>query len=92
MGVYVDEIRSWWWALPPFHRGSCHLTADTEAELHELAERIGLRRVWFQPKSRPHYDLTPYGRELALAAGATFVPAKEQARQRLSRDRKGRLS
>ncbi|NUP08871.1 MAG: DUF4031 domain-containing protein [Polyangiaceae bacterium] len=82
MAVYVDEIRTWSWALPPFHRGSCHLTADTEAELHELAARIGLHRAWFQPKSRPHYDLTPAGRERALEAGAIFLTAREQILRR----------
>ena len=84
MAVYVDEIRRWWWARPPFHKGSCHLTADTEGELHELAARIGLRRWWFQPRSHPHYDLTPELREIALAAGARFVSSRVQARLRRS--------
>lgn len=87
MAVYVDEIRRWWWARPPFHRGSCHLTADSEHELHDLASRIGLHRAWFQPRSKPHYDLTPAIREHALAAGAIFMPAREQV---LLRRRSGR--
>lgn len=27
----------------------CHLTADTDEELHALAAAIGMRRSWFQP-------------------------------------------
>lgn len=82
MPVYVDEVKLFPGARPPFHLGSCHLTADTEEELHALASRIGLLRIWFQPRSSPHYDLTPALRERALAAGAVFVPARTQARLR----------
>lgn len=82
MAAYVDEIRIWHGARPPFDRGSCHLTADTLEELHDTAGRIGLLRIWFQPKSVPHYDLTPALRERALSAGAQFVPARDQARRR----------
>lgn len=86
MSVYVDEFRRW---LPIarglWHKGSSHLTSDTEAELHVFAARIGLKRGWFQADPRhPHYDLTESRREAAIAAGAVFVPAKEQARRRLA--------
>lgn len=72
---------------PPFHRGSCHLATDGDdlEELHTFAERIGLRRAWFQPKSSPHYDLVPSKRAAALAAGAVFVPGKVQARMRIAK-------
>lgn len=60
------------------------MTADTEEELHAMARTIGLRREWFQSHSVvAHYDLTPSKRDLALAHGAVFVPAKEQARKRI---------
>lgn len=85
MPVYVDEVKLFPGARPPFHLGSCHLTSDTEEELHALASRIGLLRIWFQPRSSPHYDLTPTLRERALAAGAVFVPARTQARMRRMR-------
>lgn len=83
MTVYVDEIRRWPHARPPFHRGSCHLTADTLEELHAFAKRIGMKREWFQDGRVPHYDLTPGRRAEAKLAGAVFVSAKEQARRRL---------
>lgn len=83
MTVYVDEIKHWPNARAPFHQGSCHLTADSLTELHAFALRIGLRRAWFQNHPlAPHYDLTPSRRHRALMAGATFVPACEQAKTR----------
>jgi hypothetical protein len=82
--VYVDEIRTWPHARGCFRGGSCHLTADSVYELHAFAQRIGLKRSWFQTASTPHYDLTPKTRDFAIAAGAVFVPAKEQARERLA--------
>lgn len=86
MPVYVDEIHVWPHAKGIFRKGSCHLTADTLDELHELASRIGMKRSWFQDhKIAPHYDLVPSKREKALEAGALFVPALEQARRRRSK-------
>lgn len=66
MSVYVDDEQIRW-------RGKawCHLVADTLAELHEFAERLDLRREWFQSKSRyPHYDVTLSMRDKALRMGA----------------------
>ena len=54
------------------------MIADTEAELHLLAERIGMRREWYQGD---HYDLRPDGRALALAFGAKEMPTREMARR-----------
>ena len=53
MTVYVDDMRA------PFGRlVMCHMIADTPAELHAMADRIGVARKWFQNKgSGPHYDI-----------------------------------
>ncbi len=85
MSVYVDEFKHYGpTKIRCFKAGSSHMTADTLEELHALAARIGLQREWFQPHwSAPHYDLTESKREKALAAGAVFVPAREQARKRV---------
>jgi len=86
--IMVDELRRWPHAKPPFDRGSSHLTVENALnpraldELHAFAASIGLQRRWFQRKSWPHYDLTPARREAALKAGAVFVPAKEQVKER----------
>ncbi len=85
MSVYVDELRNVGAFRGPrcFRDGACHLTADTFAELHAMAERIGMRPAWFQNGLVPHYDLTKSRREKALQCGAVFVSAKEQARSRM---------
>ena len=84
--IMVDELIRWPTKIRCFLNGSCHLTVDGPLdELHVFAERIGLRREWFQnTRGCPHYDLTPSRREAALAAGAVFVSGREQARKRIA--------
>jgi hypothetical protein len=78
MSVYVDDLQKWPHARHAcFKAGSCHMMADTLEELHALASRIGLRRSWFQPRSFPHYDLSPGKREAAVAAGAVERTTRE---------------
>lgn len=55
----------------------CHMIADTVAELHEMAGRIGLKSDWFQPGSRPHYDLSKERRRAAVGLGAVEVGRRE---------------
>ena len=57
--------------------------ADTFDELHAMADKIGLRREWFQGD---HYDLTPNRREVAIREGAIAVSAKELVVRRLRKD------
>jgi hypothetical protein len=80
MTVYVDEIKDW--SLIAKARGLryshwCHLTADTEEELHAFAAKLGLRRSWFQKKSdrdyRWHYDIVPSKRAQAVRLGAREI-------------------
>lgn len=56
----------------------CHLTADDPEELHAFAERIGLRRSWFQakPKGRWHYDVVESRRAAAVRLGAQEVTTR----------------
>lgn len=84
MTVYVDDVRVWGNAKHRcFARGSAHLTADTLDELHAFAKRLGLKREWFQDHILvPHYDLSPKRHATALALGATYMRAIEQARMR----------
>lgn len=67
--IYVDKLR--WFGL---HRW-CHMVTDGPIdELHIFANRIGLKREWFQEKSStPHYDLTTAMRERAVKAGASEI-------------------
>ncbi|MBZ0276269.1 MAG: DUF4031 domain-containing protein [Anaerolineae bacterium] len=66
----------------------CHMACDGDLrELHEFAERLGLRRGWFQDhRLVPHYDLTPDRRMLALQFGAREISAGDLVRT-LKRDR-----
>ena len=86
MTVMVDELQKWPTRIRCFKAGSCHLTVDGPIEeLHTFALRLGLRLQWFQNHPlAPHYDLTIGRREAALALGAVFVPAREQARKRMA--------
>lgn len=77
MAVYVDEIADW--SVVAAARGLrhthwCHLLADTREELHAFADRLGLRRAWFQDDPvRWHYDITPGMRRRAVALGAEQI-------------------
>lgn len=54
----------------------CHMTADTLAELHTMADRLQMKRAWFQipPKtSFPHYDVEQARRAQAISFGAIEV-------------------
>ena len=66
MSVYVDSY------FAAFGRMQMsHMIADTLPELHEMADRIGVARRWFQSKSSfPHYDVCKAKRELAIGLGA----------------------
>lgn len=71
MTVYVDDMEA------PF-RGMimCHMIADTEAELHAMAGKLGLARAWHQGD---HYDLAKAKRAKAVAAGAREITMRQLA-------------
>lgn len=55
----------------------CHMVADTEDELHEMADKIGVARKWVQRPKRDkgagsllHYDIAKSKRALAIQNGA----------------------
>lgn len=64
-----------------FQRGSMkmkmsHLMADSDDELHAMADKIGVQRRWFQGD---HYDICKSKRELAIKHGAVVVTLREMA-------------
>lgn len=88
MTVYVDDMRA------PFGRlVLCHMIADTDAELHLMADRIGVARRWHQKPgtAHSHYDIALSKRALAVAAGAVEVTTRELGRMLLVRRRTGLL-
>jgi hypothetical protein len=92
VAVFVDRLRTF--GLDAYHGADkaqairvgekhghrwCHLFADTLDELLAFADRIGLRRSWFQrDRSGGHFDLNPTRRRAAVRAGAIEV-TDEQA-------------
>ena len=65
MTVYVDDMRA------KFRRYvMCHMIGTDEAELHAIADRIGVARKWYQAD---HYDIAVSKRKLAVAAGAVEI-------------------
>ncbi len=70
MAVYVDDMK---W---PF-KGMvmCHMLADTSAELHAMADLLGMERRWVQypGTAKEHYDIPMSRRVVAVEAGAVEV-------------------
>ena len=64
------------------------MMSDTSLEeLHEFAQRLGLKRSWFQQGSAPHYDLSKTKRRKAVELGATelFIRGDRAARREWQR-------
>lgn len=73
MAVYVDNMRAKFGRMI-----MCHMMADTLKELHEMADKIGIKRKWFQDhKKYPHYDISLGKRNIALANGAIEMKSTE---------------
>jgi len=75
MSVYVDDMRANFGRMV-----MCHMLADTDEELHAMADRIGVARKWFQgpPKTRnSHYDIALSKRALAVQFGAKEITWRE---------------
>lgn len=70
MPVYVDDMRAKFGRMI-----MCHMVADTDAELHTMAARIGVARKWHQKPGtvHSHYDIALSKRALAVAAGACEI-------------------
>jgi hypothetical protein len=54
----------------------CHMIADTDEELHTMAQQIGVARRWFQGD---HYDITKSKRALAVKLGAVEIDRRTLA-------------
>ncbi|MBX3494487.1 DUF4031 domain-containing protein [Chelatococcus sp.] len=85
MAVYVDDVRH------PFGRMvMCHMWADTDEEMHAMADAIGVARRWHQhpPKaSWSHYDISLGMKAKAITRGAILTdrygPVEHVARLQL---------
>ena len=69
MTVYVDNMRAGFGRMI-----MCHMIADTEDELHAMADHIGIARRWFQGN---HYDIALSKRALAVKYGAKEITQRQ---------------
>lgn len=61
----------------------CRMWSDDPDALHAMADRLDLKREWFQRAGRvPHYDLTPGKRAQAIKAGAKEQDLSEWLEQK----------
>ncbi len=78
MAVYIDDMYRY--AIGEFKgMRMSHLIADSEAELHAVAARIGMKREWFQGD---HYDVPLTRRDMAIEAGAIPVSYRQAGAMR----------
>lgn len=86
MTVYVDDMEA---DYKPSHAPGrkyvmCHMIADTEEELHAMADKIGVLRKWHQGD---HYDIVKAKRALAVQYGAREITMRQLARMAINRRR-----
>lgn len=73
MAVFVDDM----YRIPMGRFGRMkmsHMIADTDDELHAMADRIGVARRWHQGD---HYEICRSKRALAVEAGAIEVSKRQ---------------
>lgn len=80
MAVYVDDMHRY--SIGKFRRMKMsHMIADTEAELHAMADKIGVAHRWVQHADRGkgwiHYDVCMAARDKAIGFGAIPITMRE---------------
>jgi hypothetical protein len=78
MTVYVDDM--YLYPMGKYGRMKMsHMIADTDSELHAMADVIGVQRKWWQapPKHDSHYDVAIVMRSKAIEAGAVPIALRE---------------
>lgn len=89
MTVYVDDMRAKFGRMV-----MCHMLADTDQELHDMAERIGVARRWWQSPAKTsgsHYDIALTKRALAIQHGAVEITLRQAAAMNMRRRVTGEL-
>ena len=71
MTVYVDDMRANYGRMV-----MCHMLADSDEELHAMADKIGVNRKWWQSPEKTsgsHYDIALSKKALAIQFGAIEI-------------------
>ena len=93
MAVYVDDMHK---TIMGSYRTVqlCHMLADTDDELHAIADKIGMDRRWWQSpekSSGSHYDIDTFRRALAVQRGAIEITLRQAAAMNMRRRLTGNL-
>lgn len=89
MSVYVDDMKAAYGRMI-----MCHMLADTDDELHEMAKRIGVARQWWQSPEKTsgsHYDIALTKRALAVQYGAIEITQRQSSAMNWRRKMTGSL-
>lgn len=89
MTVYVDDMKAAFGQMV-----MCHMLADTDDELHAMADRIGVQRRWWQSPAKTsgsHYDIALGKRAQAVRAGAVEITWLQASAMNLRRRLTGQL-
>lgn len=89
MAVYVDDMSASYGRMK-----MCHMLADTDEELHAMADRIGVARRWWQSPAKTsgsHYDIALSKRALAIKHGAIEITLRQAASMNFRRRVTGEL-
>jgi hypothetical protein len=70
--VYIDNYNKKYARMT-----MCHMIADTEQELYEMVDKIGIQRKW---KHNNHYDICLSKKQLAIKNGAIEIETLELAK------------
>lgn len=89
MAVYVDDMRARFGRMT-----MCHMLADTDDELHAMADLIGVARRWWQSPAKTsgsYYDIALSKRVAAVAAGAIEITWRQAGAMNARRRATGQL-
>jgi len=89
MTVYVDDMKAAFGRMV-----MCHMLADTDDELHAMADIIGVSRKWWQSPAKTsgsHYDIALSKRAIAVKNGAVEITIRQAAAMNSMRRATGQL-
>lgn len=77
MAVYIDTMNAKYGRMI-----MCHMLADSEEELNDMADIIGVNRKWIQYSGtyKVHYDICLAKKAKAMNAGAIEITQQQLAR------------
>ncbi len=82
MAVYIDDMDA-----PYKGMIMCHMIADSNEELLEMADKIGVKRKWIQYPGthKEHFDVCLSNKKKAIQLGAIEITWRELGRKVFSR-------